>query len=557
VIETGLPTLNYEEPQVKPDGSIMWVRVSKTPLRDPSGKIIGVLGVYENITDLKKAREELYSSRQMLRLVIDTIPQRVFWKDLDLRYAGYNLAFAQDNGVDDPISLVGKSDYDLARPIDAEIYRAADRKVLESGLPMLNYEEPLNSPDGSVWWVRTSKTLLRDPSGQIIGILGIFEDITAQRLMQIALRESEMRFRTAFEQAAVGMVHLNPQAVFVRVNRRFCKIVGYTEEELLARSFADITHPEDLNDNLANVKGLLNGESSSFSTEKRYIRKDGTSVWANTMVSLMRSEDGSPAYFVAVVEDISARKQAQALLEERTRDLARSNADLEQFAYIASHDLQEPLRMVSSFTQLLERRYKGKLDESADEFIHFIIDGTQRMQRLINDLLIYSRVDTRGNPFRPVSVEDLLAQVTSNLQIAVEESGAQITHDPLPTIRVDQSQFIQLLQNLLGNAIKFHSSAPPHVHLSARLQEKEWVFSVRDNGIGIDAQHYERIFVLFQRLHLHEEYPGTGIGLAVCKKIVERHGGRIWVESTPGQGSTFCFSIPVQQPVDGSIGRAR
>jgi light-regulated signal transduction histidine kinase (bacteriophytochrome) len=168
------------------------------------------------------------------------------------------------------------------------------------------------------------------------------------------------------------------------------------------------------------------------------------------------------------------------------------------------------------------------------------------MQRLINDLLIYSRVGTRGKPFTPVAIQDLLDQVINNLQIAIEESGAVITHDPLPTISVDQTQWIQLLQNLIGNAIKFHSNEPPRVHLSAQLQEHEWVFSVQDNGIGIDAQHYERVFILFQRLHLHEEYPGTGIGLAVCKKIIERHGGRIWVASEPGRGSTFYFSLPAR-----------
>ncbi len=254
---------------------------------------------------------------------------------------------------------------------------------------------------------------------------------------------------------------------------------------------------------------------------------------------------------IAQGQDFTERKHTEEGLKKLTEELTRSNKELEQFAYVASHDLQEPLRIVASYTQLLARRYRGKLDADADEFIAFAVDGANRMQRLINDLLAYSRVSTRAQPFEPTDAGAALDRALANLRAAIKETGAAVTHDPLPIVRADASQLTQLFQNLISNAIKFHGDALPRVHISARKTSEVsktsevWVFSIHDDGIGIDPQYHERIFVIFQRLHGKEEYPGTGIGLAVCKRIVERHGGQIWVESEVGQGATFFFTIPV------------
>jgi light-regulated signal transduction histidine kinase (bacteriophytochrome) len=249
-----------------------------------------------------------------------------------------------------------------------------------------------------------------------------------------------------------------------------------------------------------------------------------------------------------ILEDLDAEKSrveaANRDLRQKSEALARSNAELEQFAYVASHDLQEPLRMVSSYTQLLEQRYNDVLDERAKKYIFYAVDGATRMQRLITDLLSYSRVGSRAQAPTTTNSHAVLGEAMRNLASAIGESQALVTNDDLPVVWADRSQLVQLFQNLIGNAIKFHGPESPRVHVSAERKGGEWVFCVRDNGIGIDAQYFERIFVIFQRLHGRAEYPGTGIGLALCKRIVERHGGRIWVESEPGKGSAFFFTLP-------------
>ncbi len=282
-------------------------------------------------------------------------------------------------------------------------------------------------------------------------------------------------------------------------------------------------------------------------------------VLAGTAIGFMWRKEAA-SYYRRLYESESQRMEehqvADNVLREREEqlkktnaDLMRSNKELEQFAYIASHDLQEPLRMVASYLQLLEQRYKGKLDQNADEFIGYAVGGAVRMQRMINDLLDYSRVGTRGNSLAPVDCNAVLEQAKANLGLKIQEAGAVITHDPLPVVQADTSQLVQVFQNLLSNSIKFRGGDKPVIHVSAEHKENGWLFSVRDNGIGFDPAYADKIFTIFQRLHPAARYPGSGIGLTICKKIIERHGGRIWSESTPGKGAVFYFTVPLLPPV--------
>jgi light-regulated signal transduction histidine kinase (bacteriophytochrome) len=272
-------------------------------------------------------------------------------------------------------------------------------------------------------------------------------------------------------------------------------------------------------------------------------RKDGTGFPVEISLSPLGTD--SQTLIVSIIRDITSRKQAEKRLRASAAELERSNRELEQFAYVASHDLQEPLRMVASYTQLLARRYQGKLDADADEFIEFAVEGARRMQELINDLLTYSRVGSRALELRSVEANRIVDRVIGDLGGAIRDSRASVTRDDLPTVQADPTQLEQLFQNLIANAIKFRrSDVAPQVHVSAKRTRAAWSFEVRDNGIGIEQPYLERIFVLFQRLHSRAEYPGTGIGLAICKRIVERHGGMMTVRSQPGQGTVFEFTLP-------------
>jgi light-regulated signal transduction histidine kinase (bacteriophytochrome) len=261
------------------------------------------------------------------------------------------------------------------------------------------------------------------------------------------------------------------------------------------------------------------------------------------MLSPLESAEG--ILVTAAIRDITERKKSEEHLLKTVGELKRSNDELQQFAYVSSHDLQEPLRMVASYTQLLAKRYEGRLDSDANEFIAFAVDGCNRMQGLIQDLLAYSRAGTNGKELRETSAENALKEALANLRATIDQSGALVTHDSLPPVRMDETQLTQVFQNLVGNAIKYRSDEVPRVHVSATKNGgSERIFSVRDNGLGIDPQYFDRIFILFQRLHGRDEFEGTGIGLAICKKILERLGGRIWVESRPEKGSTFYFALP-------------
>ncbi|MEG3846233.1 PAS domain S-box protein [Microcoleus sp. herbarium19] len=384
------------------------------------------------------------------------------------------------------------------------------------------------------------------------GLAVTFRNITDRKRAEIALRESEERFRAIFEQAAVGIAKTALCGQFLRVNPGFCQIVGYPESELLQLDWEAITHSDDIEADREYVRLLLSGEIETFSREKRLLCKDRELCWANVTVSTMRDAEGTAQYLICAIEDISERKQVQELLqaslESQTsyaQELTRSNAELEQFAYVASHDLQAPLGTIAGYAQLLERRCHSQLDAQGNKFIGNIVNSCVRMQALIDDLLEYSRVGRSQKPFELIDCNQVFEDACANLQLAIRKNQASVTRGDLPRVIGDSFQLLQLFQNLIGNAIKYRSSLAPVVIFGALRQGDNWVFSVQDNGIGIPEQYHPRIFQIFQRLHTQKEYSGTGIGLAICQRIVDRHGGRLWVESEPDRGSTFYFSVPV------------
>jgi PAS domain S-box-containing protein len=382
-------------------------------------------------------------------------------------------------------------------------------------------------------------TALRDPSGNLRGFSEFSHDLSESK-------QSGAKYRGLLEAAPDAMVVVNQGGEIVLLNVQAEKQFGYSRDQLVGQKVKSII-PEGFAERL-----IADGTRSAAEALAQQIgtgielsgrRRDGSEFPIEIMLSPLESTEG--ILVTAAIRDITERKKSEEHLVKAVGDLKRSNDELQQFTYVSSHDLQEPLRMVASYTQLLAKRYKGRLDSDADEFIAFAVDGCNRMQGLIQDLLAYSRTGTNEKALREISGDDALKEALTNLRTTIGESGAVVTHDSLPVIQADDTQLTQVFQNLVGNAIKYRSTEVPHVHVSATKNGgHEWIFSVRDNGLGIDPQYFERIFILFQRLHGRNEFEGTGIGLAICKKIVERLGGRIWVESQPGKGSTFRFALP-------------
>jgi PAS domain S-box-containing protein len=648
----------------------------KSTYAGADGAVAGLIGTIVDITDRKRAESALGESEARYRRTFELAGSGVAHIGLDRRFVRVNRRMCEILGYSESelLQLTGRQ---ISHPDDLDIINT-QRPLLHAGeIDRVHVEKRYLRKDGSTVWVALTLVVERDRDGRPLYEIAIYDDITGRKHAEEALRESEARFRETFELAGSGMAHVSLEGRFLRVNRRLCDIMGRSEAELIGRSVKDISHPEDRDVTDAQRARVRRGEIALAHLEKRYLDGQGRTVWVDLVVALARGKQGEPLYEIAVFDDITERKKGDALLREsearfrsltqlssdwyweqdaafglkymsgrmgertgldaasyvgrkrwdqpalnlgeedwarhraqlechepfrdfvmerpnpaggsrwisvsgepifdeagrftgyrgvgsditerkraeaelqhahdelahKARELERSNAELEQFAYVASHDLQEPLRMVSSYTQLIARRYGEKLDGDAKEFMNYVVDGAARMKQLIEDLLAYSRVGTKGKEFRSIELDSAFKRAVGNLRAAIEESGASVSADPLPRLSGDDGQLAQLFQNLIGNALKFRGANAPRVHVSCSDQAKQYEIIVADNGIGIEPQYYERIFMVFQRLHT-KEYPGTGIGLAICKKVVERHGGAIWVTSRPGEGSQFHFTLP-------------
>ncbi|WP_323172945.1 PAS domain S-box protein [Natrialba sp. PRR66] len=543
--ETNVPERNLEAAmengsvedegwRIRKDGTRFWANVTITPVWDEDGTHQGYLKVTRDMTDRRKREMELKSE---LQRIFDRISDALYAVDEEFRFTLVNeraeelLGYPEEDILGEKLWDVFPSSAEIDEVWDA-FHTARDEQVATS------YELYY---DHLGFWVEANLY----PSET--GISVYFRDVTERKRREQALEESEQRYRTIAEYFPNGIVTLYDHTLdYTLAAGQGFERVDEEPSDVEGANFYDAWSAETRDDLEPILRAALNGERRSVE-----LWHDGRE-WIIYAVPVTDNE-GNVFAGVTMAHDITERKENQRKLEETIAQLEESNKRLEQFAYAASHDLQEPLRMVSSYLQLIEHRYGDAFDEDGEEFLEFAIDGADRMRKMIEALLTYSRVETRGEPLEPVALDDILADARQDIRVQIEETNAEITAVDLPRVEGDADQLRQVFQNLLGNAIEYSGDDRPRVHIDADRctsdQRQEWVISVCDEGIGIEADEQDRVFEVFERLHTREDHPGTGIGLALCQRIIERHGGEIWVDSEPGAGATFSFTLPA---VEGS-----
>jgi PAS domain S-box-containing protein len=525
--------------RVRKDGSRFWANVVITAARNSSGTLLGFSEISRDISE-RKETEAKY------RGLLEAAPDAMVVVNQDGEIVLLNVQ-AEKQFAYHRDELVGQKVKNIIPEGFAERLLADGLRSVEDALAQqigTGIELTGRRKDGSDFPIEIMLSPLESTEG--ILVTAAIRDITVRKAAERFVVQMESRYRGLLEAAPDAMVVVNQDGEIVLLNVQAEKQFGYRRDELVGQKVKNII-PEGFAERLIadGTRTAAEAVAQQIGTgiELKGRRKYGSEFPIEIMLSPLESPEG--ILVTAAIRDITERKKSEEHLVQTVGELKRSNDELQQFAYVASHDLQEPLRMVASYTQLLAKRYKGRLDSEADEFIAYAVDGSTRMQGLIQDLLAYSRSGTNEKALREISTEKALKDALSNLRATIQESDALVTHDSLPAVTSDDTQLVQVFQNLVGNAIKYRSAEVPHVHVSATKNGgKDWIFSVRDNGLGIDPQYFQRIFVLFQRLHGREQFKGTGIGLTICKKIVERLGGRIWVESQPEKGSIFYFSLP-------------
>jgi PAS domain S-box-containing protein len=417
-------------------------------------------------------------------------------------------------------------------------------KQIINGKYVRHHETQRLRKDGSIIQVSLTISPIKDIEGKIIGISIIARNITERIETEEKLKRSLKEisdYQHALDESSIVAI-TDGKGIIKHANDNYCKISKYTCEELIGKDHNIIIAGFQPTEFIAHLWNTVS-QGKIWRGELKNKAKDGSVYWADTTIVPFLTEDGIPYQCIAIRSDITLRKKTEFQLAKNMIELEYKNKELEQFAYVASHDLQEPLRMVASFLQLLERRYKGKLDNDADDFIHFAVDGAKRMKQLISDLLCYSRTNTEGR-IEQVNMNQVLKNVLQNLSTSIQDCNATVNYMNLPFIEADRTQMGQLLQNLLSNALKFRQEKiDPVINIKSENQNGKWLFSLNDNGIGIEEEYAEKVFTIFKRLHTKEKYEGTGIGLAIAKKIVERHGGEIWFKSEIGKGTTFFFTL--------------
>ena len=490
----------------------------------------------------KETEKQLRETETRFRLMIQNVKDySIFMLDLDGNIKTWNEGAERIKGYN-ASEVIGKH--------FSIFYTEEDR---ENNIPALNLELARKNghfeaegrrvrKNGSVYWADVTLSAIYDEKGKLIGFSKLTRDITRQKQAAEELKAVNNFLDSVLENIP-NMVFVKDalDLRFMRFNKSGEALLGYSKKELIGKNDYDF-FPKEQADAFTEKDNAVLSQHNIIDIPEELIDTKNGPRWLHTKKIPILSPAGRPLYLLGISEDITNVRKSKLELENKSKELERSNAELEQFAYVASHDLQEPLRTISSYVQLLESRYKDKLDSDAKEFIDFAVDGSKRMRQLINSLLEYSRVN-RVKPFEWIDLNEVMAETKNDMKDQIKQSGAVIKHNGLPKIYGDYVLIGQLFQNLIGNAIKFHGEEKPEIKISSKRKNGSYVFSVEDNGIGIPKEYSEKIFIIFQRLNNREKYPGTGIGLSICKKIVEKHGGKIWVESEPGKGSSFYFTI--------------
>ena len=514
------------------DGSERIILSRGAAIRDgPGGEYVRFVGTHVDLTERKRLEAALVQSKAQLQGFVDVTADLVTQVDALGNLLFVNKAAERIFGLS-PQECIGKPAFDFIHPDDQETTMASFGGWIQDRIGHATFENRQQSVDGWITHMLWSINPRYDEDGGLIDVWSIARDITRRKL-------EEERSRTILQTSLDGfwLVDAGTGGI-LQVNPAYCEMSGYTEAELVTMGVPDVEEAETLDQTTFRIRKIMEEGGDRFETLHR--RKDGTLMDVEVSASFLDLDGGRILVFL---RDITEKKLATVLLEERAEALRLSNEELQNFAYGASHDLQEPLRMVASYTQLLEERYGDQLDSEAKEVMAYVVEGAGRMQTLINDLLDYSRVTSQGRQLQQADAQLAFGEALKNLESRTAAEEAMVTHDPLPSVLADQGQLTRLFQNLIGNAVKFRGEDTPRVHVGVRKFGDDWVFSVADNGIGIEEHFHDKVFEIFQRLHSGARYEGTGIGLAICRRIVQRHGGQIWCESEVGKGTTFFFML--------------
>jgi PAS domain S-box-containing protein len=554
----------------------------------------------ETNRQLETKTRELIQEEHLLHTLMDSIPDFIYFKDAESRFVRVNRAQAELLGISDPQEAIGKGDFDFFPNKNAQRAYDEEQSILRSGRPLIGNEVPFTTQDGRRIWISNTKIPLADAAGETIRLVGITRDITNRKQIEEILqqRNRELTLLNRANQALTSTIDLEGVLGILLQEATQLLEVAACSIWLLDRETGELVCREASGPRSDGVRGwrLKRGEGIAgwvaenqvslnvpdALTDERHLtavdQETGLALRSilcvplhveRSVIGVLEIADTEPDRFgmedqtlaeslavsaaVAIAnarlyeaaqKELAERKRAEEALAQKAAELSSSNAELNQFFFVSSHHLQEPVRSIVSYLQLLQRRYEGKIGQDADEFISYAVDGAKRMRELINGQIAYAHIGKHGRTFMPTDCSAAVDSVINGLQPLIHENNAMVTRGDLPAVSADANQIMQLFHHLIDNAVKFRGTEPPRVHIDAQQDEDQWVFSVRDNGLGIDPQYFDRIFKIFQRLHKGDEYPGTGIGLAICKKIVERHGGRIWVESEPGEGATFYFTLP-------------